>query len=159
HFKTRNMSGMTSALQSRSKARADAFTVRCRAEGCRTLIRLSLSSDSTPPALELAGVFDLGPGVTEAVVEAMLWRPGLNITGRRGSGPGWSNAEPHPTLMRTPAAPPRKVGRLCRRLGDNAPAGPDTYTFPAPWPFKVSSGSPPERGVQFGRAHGRGGSS
>jgi len=43
--------------------------------------------------------------------------------------------------------------------GDSAPAGPDTYTFPAPWPFEVSSGSPPEGGVQFGRAHGRGGSS
>jgi hypothetical protein len=26
--------------------------------------------------------------------------------------------------------------------GDSVPAGPDTYTFPAPWPFKFASGSP-----------------
>jgi hypothetical protein len=38
-------------------------------------------------------------------------------------------------------------------------AGPDTYSFPAPWPFEVAAGSLPGGGVPFGRAHGRGGSS
>ena len=42
--------------------------------------------------------------------------------------------EPHPTLMRTPAAALRGARRLCQasRL-----AGPDTHSFPTPWPFEV----------------------
>jgi hypothetical protein len=44
-----------------------------------------------------------GAGVTAAVPGAIPGRPGLAIGCRRGSGPKGQD-EPHPTLMRTPAA-------------------------------------------------------
>jgi len=42
--------------------------------------------------------------------------------------------------------------------GLSAPAGPDTHSFPGPWPFEVASGSLCKESVQLGRAHGWGGS-
>ena len=86
---------------------------------------------------------------------AITQRPGLAIEGRRRLL-AHAMDEPHPTPMRTPAALLRRTGRLCR---GQCP-GRSRYSWvPGPWPFDRASGSLLERGVQLGRAHGRGGSS
>lgn len=84
--------------------------------------------------------FDLGPGVTAAVAKAIPRRPGWDIPGRRDS---WLKApdEPHPTLMRTPAAPLRRTGRLCR----GQRPGRSRYAFvPDAVAIQSSPGSPRE---------------
>src|SRR5215472_1747214 len=79
----------------------------------------------------------------------------LVIGGGRGSWPQATD-EPHPTLMRTPAAPLRGAGRLCRGQGP----GRSRYSFvPGPVAIRRAAGSPPGRRGQLGTAHGRGGSS
>ena len=75
-------------------------------------------------------------------------RSGLAIGGRCG--------EPHPTVMRTPAAQPRRAERLCQ---DRVLAGSDTHPFPASPPFTKATGSLPEGSVPFGTAGDWGGSS
>lgn len=83
-------------------------------------------------------------------------RPGLNISSRRDSWPRRprTSRTQHSCGLRRPRS--AEQGGCAR---DNAPAGPDTHSFPAPWPFKFATGSLLERSVQLGRAHGRGGSS
>ena len=80
----------------------------------------------------------------------------LVISGRRGCGPQASD-EPHPTLMRTPAALLRRARRLCQAAGP----GRSRYAFvPGVVAIRSSAGSPPARGrVPLSSAHGRGGSS
>lgn len=65
----------------------------------------------------------------------------LVISGRRGSGPPRPRDEPHPTLMRTPATPLRRAGRLCRE----ACPGRSRYSFvPGSVAIRRSTGSPPQ---------------
>ena len=68
-----------------------------------------------------------------AAAENSPRRPGLAIHDRRGSHSANRKGEPHPTVMRTPAAQPRKARRLCQ---ERVLAGPDTHAFPASPPFK-----------------------
>ena len=76
---------------------------------------------------------------------------------KAGATPGpKAKDEPHPTRMRTPAAPLRGAGRLCQGTSP----GRSRYSFvPGFVAIQISTGSPPQRRVQFGSAHGRGGSS
>jgi hypothetical protein len=99
--------------------------------------------------------FGLGPRDEAAVAKAVrATRLGYP---EQASAPGPKAAdEPHPTLMRTPAAQPRWAGRLCRR---QCP-GRSRYSFlPDAVAIRRSAGSLPQGRVQLGRAHGRGGSS
>ena len=99
--------------------------------------------------------FGLGPGDEAAVAKAVrATRLGYP---EQASAPGPKAAdEPHPTLMRTPAARPREVGRLCR----GQRPGRSRYAFvPDAVAIRRSTGSLPQGRVQLGRAHGRGGSS
>jgi len=59
--------------------------------------------------------------------------PGLALCGRCGGCTLNCGGEPHPTVMRSPAAQPQRAERLCQ---EPALAGPDTHTFPATPPFK-----------------------
>ena len=80
----------------------------------------------------------------------------LAIGGRRGSwprGPRTSRTQ-HSCGLRRPG--PAGPGGCA---GEPAPAGPDTPSFPGPWPFKKRRAHPPQGGGQLGRAHGWGGSS
>src|SRR5262245_12940397 len=68
----------------------------------------------------------------------------------------WAADEPHPTLMRTLAARPRRAGRLCRGTSP----GRSRYAFvPGSVATRIATGSLPNESVPLGRAHGRGGSS
>ena len=60
----------------------------------------------------------------------------------------------HPCGLRRPHC--AEQGGCAR---DSAPAGPDTHTFPVPWPFEVRRAHLPGGRGQLGSAHGRGGSS
>jgi len=77
----------------------------------------------------------------------------LAISGGRGSWPEATD-EPHPTLMRTPAAPLRGARRLCRE----ACPGRSRYSFvPGSVAIRSSAGSPPRRKgpVRHGSRAGR----
>ena len=101
-------------------------------------------------------MFASAPGLTAAVLRqsrsdpAWLSRAGVGSRpdGRRRAAPNTPADSGGPT----PAGPGGCAGV-------SAPAGPDTHPFPGPWPFESAAGSPLERGVPLGRAHGRGGSS
>src|SRR5262249_57390414 len=82
--------------------------------------------------------------------------PGLAAGGKRGPGP--EGNETSRTQHSCRLWRPRSAEQGgCARNG--VPAGPDTRSFPAPWPFKVRRAHLLGRGGQLGTAHGRGGSS
>jgi hypothetical protein len=90
------------------------------------------------------------------VVRTRPRRPDLALSGRRDSWPR------RPRTRRTQHScglrRPRSVEQGgCART--RAPTGPDTPSFPAPWPFQVRRAHLLSRRVQFGTAHGRVGSS
>src|SRR5262249_56251258 len=83
--------------------------------------------------------------------------PGLAAGGKRGPGP--EGNETSRTQHSCRLWRPRSAEQGgCARNG--VPAGPDTRSFPAPWPFKVRRAHLPwRRRGQLGTAHGRGGAS
>ena len=90
------------------------------------------------------------------MAKAGAQRPGWDIPGRcgpRSQGLRTSRTQHSCGLRRPSPVGPRGGAGHC------APAGPDTHSFPGPWPFESASGSLPEGSVPLGRAHGRGGSS
>jgi hypothetical protein len=80
----------------------------------------------------------------------------LAISGRRDPGPRrpTTSRTPHSCGLRRPS--PARPGGCA---GEQAPAGPDPHSFPAPWPFKERRAHLPQGRGPFGTAHGRGGSS
>jgi hypothetical protein len=80
----------------------------------------------------------------------------LAIGGRRDSWPqGRGRAAPNTHADSGGPAPAGPGG--C--AGDQAPAGPDTRSCPAPWPFEDRRAHLRQGRGQLGSAHGRGGSS
>ena len=72
------------------------------------------------------------------MAEATARRPGLLSAADAAPGPTAMD-EPHPTLMRARAAPPRRAGRLCQ---ERCP-GRSRYSFvPGPVAIRRSTGSP-----------------
>ena len=83
-------------------------------------------------------------------------RPGLAIHDRRGSHSANRKGEPHPTVMRTLAAQPRRAERLCQ----GTCPGPSRYSYaPSSAAIQKTTGSLPEGSVPLGTAGGWGGSS
>ena len=101
-------------------------------------------------------VFCLGPGVTAAVLGQSLGDPAWLSIAVATPGPHRprTSRTQHSCGLRRPRSAEQVV---C--AGNSASAGPDTLSFPTPWPFKCATGSLPEGSVPLGRAHGRGGSS
>ncbi len=86
---------------------------------------------------------------TAAVVGQSLDNP-AGISQAGGSGPRAATGRAAPTLMRTPAAPLRRTGRLLP--GQRSGPVPDTHRFPTPWPFKFATGLLSKRVSGGGRA-------
>ena len=91
-----------------------------------------------------------------AAAENSPRRPGLAIHGGRGSPSANRKGEPHPTVMRTLAAQPRRAERLCQ----GTCPGPSRYSYvPSSAAIQKATGSLPKRSVPLGTAGGWGGSS
>src|SRR5262245_34360689 len=89
-----------------------------------------------------------------AVAKSAPRRPGWLSAAGTAPGPTATD-EPHPTHLRTRAAPLRGAGRLCP---EQRP-GRSRYAYvPGTGAIRSSAGSPPRRRGPFGAAHGRGGS-
>jgi hypothetical protein len=89
------------------------------------------------------------------VVRTRPRRPDLLSAAGATPGPQ-APGEPHPTVIRTPAARPRRAWRLCR---EQCPGRSRYPSVPGTVAIQNAAGSsPPGRG-QLGTAHGRGGSS
>ena len=91
-----------------------------------------------------------------AAAENSPRRSGLVISSGRGTPSASSRGEPHPTLMQTLAAQPRKAERLCQGTGP----GRSRYSLvPSNAAIQKATGSLLEGSVPFGQAGGWGGSS
>lgn len=92
----------------------------------RTLIRFLVSREIFSTGTAINGVFL--PDVRTRVAAA-AWsspqRSGLFISGGRRTRTASGRGEPHPTLMRTPAAQPQKAERLCQ----GTCPGPSRYAY------------------------------
>ena len=96
------------------------------------------------------------PNRVAAAAENSPRRPGLAIHGGRGSPSANRKGEPHPTVMRTLAAQPRRAERLCQ----GTCPGPSRYSYvPSSAASQKATGSLPEGSVPLGTAGGWGGSS
>ena len=88
--------------------------------------------------------------------EGMASATRLAIGGRRDSWPGRprTSRTQHSCGLRRPG--PAGPGGCA---GGGVPAGPDTHSFPGPWPFKERRAHLPQGRGQLGKAHRWGGSS
>ena len=84
-----------------------------------------------------------------AAAENSPRRSGLLIRGGRGTPATCGRGEPHPTLMRTPAARPRKAERLCQGTG---PGRSRYSSVPSSAAIQKATGSLLERSVPLGTA-------
>ncbi len=124
----------------------------------RTLIRFSKSRENIFHGHGGKGVFldAFFSEVTAAVVRTRPRRPGLAIGGRHDSGP--QSAQTSRTQHSCRLWRPRSA-ELGGCAGEQAPVGPDTRSFPVPWPVEERRAHLRQGRGQLGSAHGRGGSS